>query len=64
VLLYVPPGDQKYQLLVYWRDSYLLRLAGKIPREIVIFDTYRLRHAEGLRAQAAEQRSRPSSTPP
>jgi hypothetical protein len=40
VLLYVPPGDQRYQLLVYWRDSYLLRLAGKIPREIVIFDTY------------------------
>jgi hypothetical protein len=39
VILYVPPGSQKYQLLVYWRDSYLLRLAGKIPREIVIFDT-------------------------
>jgi len=41
-LLYVPPdpsGNTKYQLLVYWRDSYLLRLAGKIPREIVIFDT-------------------------
>jgi len=42
VILYVPPdpsGNTKYQLLVYWRDSYLLRLAGKIPREIVIFDT-------------------------
>jgi hypothetical protein len=40
VILYVPPSEQnKYQLLVYWRDSYLLRLAGKIPREIVIFDT-------------------------
>jgi hypothetical protein len=42
VILYVPPdpsGNTKYQLLVYWRDSYLLRLAGKIPREIVIVDT-------------------------
>jgi hypothetical protein len=40
VILYVPPStNNKYQLLVYWRDSYLLRLAGKIPREIVIFDT-------------------------
>ncbi|WP_288007735.1 carboxypeptidase-like regulatory domain-containing protein, partial [Thermofilum sp.] len=40
VILYVPPSNvTKYQLLVYWRDSYLLRLAGKIPREIVIFDT-------------------------
>ncbi|AJB41157.1 hypothetical protein TCARB_0079 [Thermofilum adornatum 1505] len=40
VILYVPPSEEnKYQLLVYWRDSYLLRLAGKIPREIVIFDT-------------------------
>ncbi|MGC8986913.1 carboxypeptidase regulatory-like domain-containing protein, partial [Infirmifilum sp.] len=38
-ILYVPPGTQKYQLLVYWRDSYLLRAAGKIPKEIVIFDT-------------------------
>ncbi|MHB9303195.1 carboxypeptidase-like regulatory domain-containing protein [Thermofilum pendens] len=39
VILYVPPGTQKYQLIVYWRDSYLLRVAGKIPREIAIFDT-------------------------
>ncbi|MGB9786534.1 MAG: carboxypeptidase regulatory-like domain-containing protein, partial [Infirmifilum uzonense] len=41
-ILYVPPvtqNTQKYQLLVYWRDSYLLRAAGKIPKEIVIFDT-------------------------
>ncbi|QOJ79598.1 carboxypeptidase regulatory-like domain-containing protein [Infirmifilum lucidum] len=47
VVLLVPPAGtppdthtQKYQLLVYWRDSYLLRAAGKIPKEIVIFDTY------------------------
>jgi hypothetical protein len=40
VVLYVPSDSGlKYQLLVYWRDSYLLRVAGKIPREIVIFDT-------------------------
>ncbi|MEM4669344.1 MAG: carboxypeptidase-like regulatory domain-containing protein [Thermofilum sp.] len=39
VILYVPPGEQRYQLLVYWRDSYLLRKKGVIPREIVIFDT-------------------------
>ncbi|PLJ76795.1 MAG: hypothetical protein B7L53_09780 [Thermofilum sp. NZ13] len=43
VLLVPPPKDpnnpQRYQLLVYWRDSYLLRAAGKIPKEIVIFDT-------------------------
>ncbi|MGC9096486.1 MAG: carboxypeptidase regulatory-like domain-containing protein [Infirmifilum sp.] len=38
-ILYVPRGTQTYQLLVYWRDSYLLRAAGKIPKEIVIFDT-------------------------
>lgn len=39
VILYVPDGTQKYQLLVYWRDSYLLRKKGAIPREVVIFDT-------------------------
>ena len=38
-ILYVPPGSQAYQLVVFWRDTYLLRFAGKIPREIVIFDT-------------------------
>ena len=42
VILYVPPSGEvtrKYQLLVFWRDSYLLYRAGKIPKEIVIFDT-------------------------
>ncbi|UNQ72797.1 carboxypeptidase-like regulatory domain-containing protein [Infirmifilum sp. NZ] len=40
VVLLVPPDETlRYQLLVYWRDSYLLRAAGKIPKEIVIFDT-------------------------
>ncbi|MEZ0346040.1 MAG: carboxypeptidase-like regulatory domain-containing protein, partial [Infirmifilum sp.] len=38
-IIYVPPGTQTYQLIVYWRDSYLLRAAGKIPKEIAIFDT-------------------------
>ena len=37
--VYVPPGENEYQLLVYWRDSYLLFKAGKIPKSIVIFDT-------------------------
>ncbi len=37
--VYVPPGSNRYQLLVYWRDSYLLFKAGKIPKSIVIFDT-------------------------
>ncbi len=37
--IYVPPGNNEYQLLVYWRDSYLLFKAGKIPKSIVIFDT-------------------------
>ncbi|GEM_PF-716886 len=38
-VIYVPPGTNEYQLLVYWRDSYLLYEAGKIPKSIVIFDT-------------------------
>lgn len=39
VILYVPPGEQTYEIKVFWRDSYLLYSAGKIPKSIDIYDS-------------------------
>ncbi|MCD6562435.1 MAG: carboxypeptidase regulatory-like domain-containing protein [Thermoproteales archaeon] len=39
VILYVPSGNYSYEIKIFWRDSYLLYNAGKIPKSIDIYDS-------------------------